>query len=275
MKKLAKLSAIALVTFAFLGLTGCIQVHSDTVIEKDGSGTTNFTMSMSPAVLEAIKDMKALDMDQGQGQDMDIPQFEDINKDDLVKAGEGHGVKITKFEKGLIDGREQLEVVIDFQDLKGLSYVMGNLMGGAPGDGMGIFETADGNFILKETQYDFTAEQAEKIDRTEDADPKAEAEVETEDEGEETTGSSTLTDEEKAQKKMEVMGKMMGAMAELDVRFTITVPGEIIESNAPTVEGTTSIWAINAGNMMDQQGQDMEPEITFSSEGLKIKALKE
>ena len=29
----------------------------------------------------------------------------------------------------------------------------------------------------------------------------------------------------KAQKQMELMGKMMGAMAELDVKFTITVPG--------------------------------------------------
>jgi hypothetical protein len=264
MKQLAKLSALALIGVAVMGLTGCIQVHSDTVIEKDGSGTANFAMSMSPAVLEAIKDMKELDMDQGQ--DMDIPMFEDINREDLDKAAEGHGVKITKFEKGTVEGREQLEVVIDFEDLEGLSYVMGNLMGGSPGDGMGIYETADGNFVLKEAQYDFPDHPAEEI---EVIDPEAETE------GETSGGTSTLTDQEKAQKQMEVMGKMMGAMAELDVRFTITVPGEIIESNAPTVEGNTSIWAINAGNMMEEQGNDMEPVITFSSKGLKIKALKE
>jgi len=265
MKQLAKLSALALIGVAIMGLTGCIQVHSDTVIEKDGSGTANFTMSMSPAVLEAIKDMEELDMDQGQ--DMDIPMFEDINREDLDKAAEGHGVKITKFEKGKVEGREQLEVVIDFDDLEGLSYVMGNLMGGAPGDGMGIFETADGNFVLKEAHYDFPDQPAEEIEEIEVIDPEAEGETSGE--------SSTLTDEQKAQKQMEVMGKMMGAMAELDVRFTITVPGEIIESNAPTVEGNTSIWAINAGNMMNQQDNDMEPVITFSSKGLKIKALKE
>ena len=74
---------------------------------------------------------------------------------------------------------------------------------------------------------------------------------------------------------MEIYGKLMGAVAELDVRMTITVPGEIIESNAPTVEGNTSIWAINASNMMEQQDQDMEPVITFSSKGLKIKPIKE
>ena len=77
------------------------------------------------------------------------------------------------------------------------------------------------------------------------------------------------------QKQMQVMGTLMGAMAELDVSLKITVPGDIIESNAPVQEGRTSIWAINSSNMMTA-GQDMEPVITFSGKGLKIKnALKQ
>jgi len=265
MKKFASLATIvqfSLIVMITLGLTGCIRVHSDTVIEKDGSGTASLTMSMSPAVLEAIQDMKELDMDQGQ--DMDVPLFEDINREDLEKAAEGRGVKIKKFEKGTVDGREQLEVIIDFEDLESLSFVMSKLMGGNPGDGMGIYETADGNFILKQAHYDFPAETAEEIKETGSA-PETEGDTE----------SPTLTDEEKSQKQMEVYGKLMGAMAELDVKLTITVPGEVIESNAPTVEGNTSIWAINAGNMMEHQGQNMEPVITFSSKGLKINPLKE
>ena len=262
MKKFVKLSAIALIALAALCLTGCIQVHSDTVIAKDGSGTASLTMSLSPAMQEIFKDMKDLEMDKDQ--DMDFPMFDDIKKADLAKAAEGHGVTIKKFEKAMVDGREQLDIVMDFEDLKGLSYVMGNIRGNEPGDGMGIFETADGNFVLKEANYDFPAEPAEPAE-------KAEAEAESED----SAGSSTMTDEEKSQKQMEVMGKLMGAMAELDVKFTITVPGEVIESNAHTVEGNTSIWTINAGNMMSQQGQNSDPVITFSSEGLKIKPLKE
>ncbi len=264
MKKLAMFATISLIALAALSLTGCIQAHSDTVIEKDGSGTATLTMSMSPSVVEAIRDMEELGMNQGQ--DMEVPKFDEINKDDLVKATKDHGVKITKFEKGTIEGREKLDITMDFEDLKSLSFVMGKLMGGNPGDGMGIYETADGNFVLKEAHYDFPPEPTGEVEESESA-PEAETEGDTE--------KSTLTDEEKSQKQMELYGKMMGAMAELDVRLTITVPGEIIESNAPTVEGNTSIWAINAGNMMDQQGQDMEPVITFSSKGLKIKALKE
>jgi len=264
MKKLAMLAAVALIA---MGLTGCVQLHSDTVIAKDGSGTASLTISLSPAMQDLFKDMKDLEMDQDQ--DMDFPVFDDIKKDDLAKAAEGHGVKIKKFEKAVVNGREQLDIVMDFEDLEGLSYVMSNVMGEEPGDGMGIFETADGNFVLKEAHYDFPAPPAAPAAPAEGAEPAPEAE------SKDSTESPAMTDEEKAQKQMEVMGKMMGAMAELDVKFTITVPGEIIESNAPTVEGNTSIWAINASNMMSQQGQDMDPVITFSSKGLKIKPLKE
>ena len=51
----------------------------------------------------------------------------------------------------------------------------------------------------------------------------------------------------------------------------ITVPGDVIESNAPQVDGRTSVWKIDPTNMMEQQGE-LEPVITFSGKGLKIKA---
>lgn len=259
MKKFAMLAVTAL---AVLSLTGCIQMHSDTTIEKDGSGTASLTLSLSPTMLEAMEDMK--DMDMGQGQEMDVPELDQINKEELEKACKGHGVKVKKFQKDTTEGRMNLDLVLEFKDLKGLSYVMGNIMGENPGDGMGIFETADGNFILKKAFYDFPPEPAKDTKETE---PEAESS-----EGGE---GSTMTDEEKAQKQMELMGKMMGAMAELDVKFTITVPGEVIESNAPIVEEKTSTWAINAGNLMSQEQTDPEPVIIFSSKGLKIKPLKE
>ncbi len=62
-------------------------------------------------------------------------------------------------------------------------------------------------------------------------------------------------------------------MGELDISMKMTVPGDIIESNAPTVEGRTSIWNIDSSNMMSGN-TDMEPNIVFSGKGLKIKAVK-
>ena len=199
-----------------------------------------------------------------EGQDMDGPEFDKINREDLEKSIKGHGVKITKFEKDTSEGNMKMDLAVEFEDLKGLSYVMGKIMGGEPGDGMGIYETADGNFVLKKAIYDFPAEPADEAEEAKPTD-------ETSSEGK----ASTMTEEEKGQKQMALMGKMMGAMAELDIKFTITVPGEVIESNAPVVEGNTSVWAINAGNMMSQQDNDMEPVITFSSKDLKIKPIKE
>ena len=57
-------------------------------------------------------------------------------------------------------------------------------------------------------------------------------------------------------------------------KLEATVPGDVVSSNAPTVEGRTSIWSIDQSNMM-QQDQDMDPEIVFSGKGLKLKPLAE
>jgi|GEM_PF-1188664 len=259
------LAMFALITVSALVLAGCVQLNSDTVIKDDGSGTANLTMSLSPGMAEAIKEMDDLGMNDGQ--DMEMPEFEDISREDLEKACKGHGVKVTKFDKDTADGNMSLDVALEFQDLKGLSYVMGSLMGEDVGDGMGIYETADGNFVLKQTVYDFAAEAV--------AENEEMVEAEIEDEAAVDSGALSMTDEEKAQKQMALMGKMMGAMAELDIKFTITVPGEVIESNAPVVDGKTSIWAVNAGNMMSQDNSNMEPVIKFSSKGLKLKPIKE
>ncbi|MEN8007748.1 MAG: hypothetical protein ABFS42_12080 [Candidatus Krumholzibacteriota bacterium] len=263
MKKLAILAIVALTA---LSLTGCVKMHTDTIIDKDGSGTASLTMSMSPTGAEIMEEMKELDMDEEQGMDMDMSMFDDIDKDDFTKAAEDHGVTVKKFDKGLVDGREQLDILLEFEDLKGLSYVLGSSMGAETGGGFGIFEAPDGNFILKSTRYDFPPEEIEEMEEIETA-PGTD--------GGESSETSGMTEEEKAQKQMALMGKLMGAMAELDIRFAITVPGEVIESNAPTVEGNTSIWEINASNMMSQQGNQAEPVITFSSKGLDIKPLKE
>jgi len=250
--RFARPAAILLTTLA---LSGCMQFHSDTVIDEDGSGTASLTMSVSNEVADALAEMRA--MDGGQSPDMDFPMFEDIERDKIEAAGKDHGVKIEKFEKKEADGRQTLEVVMAFDDLEGLSYVMNKLMGGEMGgDGMGIFDAGDGNLVLKSASYDFPAEPEEE--EKEEAPPAAPAEQ----------------TPEQMQKQMALMGTLMGSLAELDVTMKITVPGDVIESNAPTVEGRTSIWSINQENMM-QQEEDMDPQIVFSGKGLKIKPLTE
>lgn len=238
---------------SIMALGGCIQMHSATVISKDGSGTASLKLSLSQSVADALKEMKDLDMDSGQ----EMPDFSDINKADLQKAGKKHGVKITKFSRTDTDGRQGIDIQMAFKDLKGLSFVLNQVMGdGEKNSGLGIFDAGDGNLVLRSTEYDFPAEE----ENSEAADIS--------------DGSSAMDpsdmDPAKMQKSMALMGTLMGAVSELDVRMEFTVPGDIVSSNSPTTEGRTAIWTINSGNMMTT-GQDMEPKIVFSGKGLKIK----
>jgi hypothetical protein len=53
-------------------------------------------------------------------------------------------------------------------------------------------------------------------------------------------------------------------LADLDIRRTVTVPGEVISSNAPEVEGRTSIWTLNAANLLEIERVEMRPRILFT-----------
>lgn len=250
---------LCLLTAALVAnLAGCFRAHSTTDIKADGSGTATLEFSLSQTVAKAITDMQTLNPEAGG--DMEMPSIGNIKRDKIEKAIKPYDVKLTSFESKTADGRESVSMAFAFADLKGLSAAMAAAMDQSPEEGMGIYETGDGNYVLKSATYDFS-----DYPVTEDEQPADE--VQTEEPAAQTP--------EMMQKQMEVMGVLMGAMAELDVSLKITVPGDIIESNAPTQEGHTSIWTINSSNMMTA-GPDMEPVITFSGKGLKIKnALKE
>ena len=252
MKKLM-FALVAVLSLALLG--GCIQMYSDTVIDKDGSGKASMKLSVSKVVAESMDEMKAAGMDEDG--EMDMLDFSKIDEKELKEKAKKYGVKIKKLENHVVDGRPTLEVDVEFEDLKGMSFVMGGLMGeGGGSGGLGIFDNGDGNYVLKSTEYEFE-----------------DAWTEDEEEEEEETGADEMNPEQ-MQKQMELMGKLMAASAELEVIMKITTPGDIIESNAPQTDGRTSIWTINSSNMMSA-GQDMEPNIVFSGKGLKIKALTE
>jgi len=247
------LKSIALLVMA-LTMVGCVQMHMDTEIKKDGSGEMDMTLSLSKVLTDAIAEMGT------EGMDDDIGNLDgvlNIEKKDLEKSIKKHDVKLKKFKRSVVDGKETLAVTFQFKDLKGLSFAMGEVMGENEG-GMAIIDIGNGQYALRPYNYQWPE--------------KAEAEEAVEEDSDEMDMDDM--DPEKMQKQMELMGKLMGAMGELDVSMKITVPGDIVESNAPLVEDRTSIWTINASNMMSGGG-NMEPNIIFSSKGLKLKAEKE
>ncbi|MBE0567063.1 MAG: hypothetical protein IH621_13970 [Krumholzibacteria bacterium] len=233
------------------GLAGCVRMHSVTELKDDGSGTATLELGLSQSVADAIKEMQ--EIDPNSAGEMQMPDFADLDRKNIDTVAKQYNVKVTEFAKDTADGRMSLRMAFAFQDLKGLSAVMAAALGEDPEDGMGIYATADGNYVLKQAAYEYP--DYPELDEKAEAAAPAEA---------------TEPTPEQMQKQMELMGKLMGAMAELDINLRITVPGDIIATNAPVQEGRTSIWTINSANMMTA-GSDMDPVITFSGKGLKIK----
>jgi hypothetical protein len=246
-RRLAMLALAALATLAF---PGCVQMRSETIIDQSGGGTASITISMSQAVSDALEQMQEMDTEGGPGGDM--PAFDDLDRATIEKRVTEFGVKLTRFEKGERDGRETLDIAYEFKDPKGLSAAMGAFLSGSESEenGLGIFDAGDGNLVLRPASYDFPDWDAEDTTTDEATDP-------------------TNVDPQQMQKQMALMGTLMSAIAELDVSMKITVPGDIVSTNAPAQEGRTSIWAVNASNMMSMD-QNVEPEIVFSGKGLRI-----
>lgn len=228
--------------------TGCVQMHMDTVLEKDGSGTLTMMYAMSPTVAEALAELSDMPGDKSGGE---APTLADFDQDTMKKACKRHDCELKKF--ALNGDNTQLSFEIAFSSLENLSKALvdGQSAGGA--GGFALYRTADGNYTIDSYEYES-------------------AEGESEEEAEETVVDMSDADPEAMQKSMAVMGKLMGAISELDVQMKITVPNDIISHNAHRVEGRTLIWEINASNMM-QMGDDMEPRIVFSGQGLDIPAL--
>ena len=251
MKNLLKISL--LVALAAM-MSGCVQMHMDTEIKKDGSGTMEMNLSLSPILSEIIAEGGADD------EIADIGNIMDMNEKDLNEKIKGHDVKIKKFSTKVVDGKETLNVVMEFKDLEGMSYAMSQIQDSSKSEGgMAIMDIGNGQYALRPYVYNWPVQ--EEVEEEAAADDM------------ESTENENM-DPEKMQKQMENMGKLMGAMGELEFSMKITVPGDIITSNAPVTEGRTSIWTINSTNMMTA-GSNMEPNIVFSSKGLKMKAIKE
>ncbi|PID80809.1 hypothetical protein CSB20_05615 [bacterium DOLZORAL124_64_63] len=246
-----KLLILMLTLAAGALLTGCVQMNNQTEIKKDGSGTMDMTITFSDVMLEVMQDETAGD------EIKDLGQLFEMDKGELKKKLKGKGVKIKTLKKGTFNGKQGMKINLEFKNLEGLSYAMNSLMGEGGGEGgLAIFDEGNGNYALRPFDYNFPAPEAEEEASADDDEAPADE-----------------MDPEAMQKQMELMGKLMGAMGEISISMSVTVPGDIVESNAPKVEGRTSTWTINAGNMMTA-GNDMEPNIVFSAKGLKIKDLK-
>ena len=238
--------------------TGCVKMHMDTVIEKDGSGTCTVTYSMAREVADALAKMSDADPD-AMGGDQDIPMLKDMTRDKMDAACKKAGVKLVDHQFTDDATGQSLTMKLGFDDVSDLSKAL-DVTDDGDGDQdlLGIFRAEDGNYVLKTVT----------VSRDESEEEPEETEAEAMDMG-------NPEDMAKMQEAMQYMGVLMAHIGDMDIRMAVTVPGDVISSNAPEVEGRTSVWTVNAANMMAAEDMDMEPAIVFSSKGLKIKTMED
>ncbi|MCP4550247.1 MAG: hypothetical protein GY835_27615 [bacterium] len=228
-----------------VALTGCLQMESETIFDKNGNGTMACTITMKPEVAEAMKEMQGLDSDFA---DEDMTMV--LDREKLEEFCKGQSVHLKRYKAIDEEDRVGTSFTIAFKDITQLEGMFG---GGAAG----IFKLSDGNYLMKSIAVE------------EDEDGESDEEMSG---GMDLGGisDSEAFDPEMMAKQMEIMSVMMTAAMDLNVKMRITFPGDIVSHNAHSVEGRTCIWEINSSNMM--MADDMEPEVVFSGKGLNIDA---
>lgn len=235
---------------ASLAATGCMQVEMATDLAKDGSGTYYFTMTMSTEVEQALNEMS--EMEGGMNDEMDdVPDFANFDKSDFEKGLGKYDVKLKKYTNEVKDGQRIVKMELAFPNFQGLQAAMTLAMGGGD-EGIGIQKLEDGNYLLEAIENPIVLEEEQ---------PETPAE--------EPSMEDMQAAMANAGKSMELMGKLMAHSSELAMTMKITLPGDVIEHNAPKLEGRTCIWEMNAENMMS--AGSMEPRIVFDGKGIDIK----
>ena len=245
-----RILTLVLLTLVALG-TGCVKVHMDTTITADGSGTATISYTMSREVADALTKLMATNPG-SLTESGDFSDFMDLRRDKLAAACKTTGVELLDHQFKDDESGRELVMKLGFKTVGDLSRALGALdedAGGKEHEELRIERTEDGNYRLHNVTVPGDGSTTEVV--------------------EETTGSEQ--DMARMQESMQYFGVLMSHMEEMDIRLTVTVPGEVISSNAMEVEGHTSIWAVNAANMMAAEDMDMEPNIVFSREGVTIK----
>ncbi len=252
MRRLILLLAVLAALFG----TGCMQMHMDTDIESDGSGTATVAFSMSREVADALAKLEELGGD-GMGSDeTDMPDLDEFDRATVEAACKESGVELKEYEQTDDATGKSVRLEVAFADVAQLSRFLDATTeddGEDTRDELRIEKQDDGNYVLKTVTVDVPAKASEEDMAEEDMDA-----------GSMDEGMADM------QESMQYMGVLMSKMSELDIRMTVTVPGEVISSNAMEVEDRTSIWSVNAANMMQAQDVEMEPHIVFSGKGVSI-----
>lgn len=241
-----KLTLIVTIILMAIVLSGCIQIKMETKLKKDASGKGKVELTIVQSVTEALDEVKDIE---------DLPEtlignLAALDGEALKDAVTDRDVKIKKFKSRIEDGCRKVSFEVDFKTLEDYSFVLATAFE-EEGAGFGIFDAGNGNLRLKDAEYDVPARDVEE-DEIELENPSDEA----------------------MDKYLELVPKINAAMGEVEVVNIITVPGDVIESDATETNGRTCTWRLDFATIRSDK-DSLKPNIVFSGKGLKIEPMQD
>lgn len=236
---------LMMITSLLFLLAGCIEVRMETDLNGDGSGHGEIEIAICPAVTAKLAETAHL-TDMPRTEVGDIAELDDARLQVLAAPA---GVTVSGFESRVIEGRRTVSFAMEFGSLEGYSWVLGNVFDEV-GDGLGVFAGQDGNLVFKEAQYDMS-----------DLVGKVPALPERTDPGDEAMDMF-----------MELRGVINAHVADARVVNVITVPGDVIDTDATAMEERTCTWELDFAAIRADKDA-LKPMIEFDGAGLSMKPM--
>lgn len=248
--------ALALVALALM-VGGCIDYDEVMVINADGSGTVSMKYVMDRSFIDGMKSMA---MSMGTPEDSIESLSDMFSQAEIEKslAGNDEGIELESFEHSETETSYVWDMKFSFKDITRLDYLSEAL---STDDGefssdqgtQSYSKQEDGNWLFTRSFMDEGEMESQSWEDDDQEEAGDDDEDWSEEAYEEEEAEADDSDDEAEEIEMdESMGDFSSAMAGLGdhkIRFSITFPREIVESNATKIEGKTAIWEYSLMDM--------------------------
>lgn len=271
--------------FSLMLLSGCFNYEETLVLNKDGSGTVQMKCAVSKAYIDQMKQMYE-QMAEAMP-DMEIPENPGdaiFNREDIEEAvrADNSGLELVHYEISETEDMKTWDMKFSFTDMESLDALDKALSPEEAGGGYQEEATGADDEPLLTKQDDgtwlFFRSFEDKMDSEsyggedeeyyqEDYDDYEEQDYSEEDYSydEDDTGALGAIAgqmEEGLNQVVEELGLMAEEMGKQKIRFSVTFPGKIIESNATSVDGNTAVWEYSM-DQMENSPPDQQAIIDF------------
>lgn len=230
-----------------LSVSSCIKVDQTLTLEDDGSGTLDIRYGMSEQTISQLETMEQMGQAMGDnagtdlGMDTETPFDFDFDEEDVRERFESEpikGVELVSTNAETIDGWRYMNLKVRFDSLAALAKT--DLFEDSE---ISLTRDAEGHYVLRQ--------------RSGDAEP--------------------MPSDDSAEDPMQtqMMQQMAAMFAGMRIANRVSVPTEIIETNATEVEGRTASWVfdIDEDPTVLSKLEHLDMRVVFSSTGASIDEL--